>query len=80
MRKLKKFKEVYRKGETVALVERIKNDRNGNPKYQVDIIDNGEFVGTYNVVSYDIRKFIEEEAFEMELSLKKYVAKRMFFK
>lgn len=66
MRKLKKFKEVYRKGEKVALVERIKNDRNGNPKYQVDIIDNGEFVGTYNVVSYGIRKFIEEKVFKIE--------------
>lgn len=63
MRKLKRFKEVYKSGEKVALVEKINNDKNGNPKYQVDIIDNNEYVGTYNVISYDIRKFIEEEVF-----------------
>lgn len=42
MRKLKRESNViYRKG-IIAIIERLKNDVNGNPKYQVQFINGNE--------------------------------------
>ena len=42
MRKLKReSKVIYRKG-IIAIIERLKNDNNGNPKFQVQFINENE--------------------------------------
>jgi len=71
MRKLKKESNIiYRKG-IIAIIERIKNDNNGNPRYQVQFINENELTKQqtshqttfnnqyYNIVSYNIELDIE---------------------
>lgn len=66
MRKLKKESRIiYRKG-IIAIIERIRNDNNGNPKFQVQFINENELTEQqtahqttynnqyYNIVSYNI--------------------------
>lgn len=64
MRKLNKYKEVFTNGAYMVLTERIKNDRNGNPRYQLDIVKDGDYKGTYNISTYyGLEEYIEEQVF-----------------
>ena len=63
MAKTKKFKEMLVIESYTIVYERVKNDVNGNPRYEVSIFDNGYHKGTYNITSYsveeDIRNLLE---------------------
>lgn len=62
MRKLNRHKEVFTNGNMVVLAERIKNDINGNPRYQLDVIENRSYIGTYNISTYyGLEEYIEEQ-------------------
>lgn len=58
MRKTKKIKEMLVIENYTIIYERIKNDVNGNPRYEVSIFDGGYHKGTYNIVSYNIEEDI----------------------
>lgn len=59
MRKTKKFKEMLIIENYTVIYEKIKNDLNGNPRYEVTVFDGGYHKGTFNVVTYTIEKTIE---------------------
>ena len=65
MRKLNKNKEVYTNGTYTVLAERIKNDINGNGRTQLDIMKNGDYLGTYNIQENFryIENYIQEQVF-----------------
>ena len=64
MRKLNREKQVFTNGAYTVLVERIKNDINGNPRYQLDVIENRNYIGTYNISTYyGLEEYIEEQVF-----------------
>jgi hypothetical protein len=80
MRKLKRESNIiYRKG-IIAIIERIKNDNNGNPRYQVQFINENELTQQqtshqttcnnqyYSIVSYnvelDVENFIDNNIIE----------------
>ena len=71
MRRLKKESNIiYRKG-IIAIIERIKNDNNGNPRFQVQFINENELTQQqtshqttynnqyYNIISYNIELDVE---------------------
>lgn len=58
MRKIKKYKEMLIIDNYTVIYERIKNDVNGNPRYEVSIFDNGYYKGTYNIVTYNVEESI----------------------
>ena len=73
MRKLKKESKIIRYNGVIAIIERINNDKNGNPKYQIQLINiesienivknenNISFFNNqyYNITSYDIEEDIK---------------------
>lgn len=73
MRKLKKESKIIRYNGIIAIIERINNDKNGNPKYQVQLINiesvenivksenNIAFYNNqyYNITSYNIETDIK---------------------
>lgn len=73
MRKLKKESKIIRYNGIMAIIERINNDKNGNPKYQVQLINiesvenivknenNISFFNNqyYNITSYSIEEDIK---------------------
>lgn len=73
MRKLKKESKIIRYNGVIAIIERINNDKNGNPKYQIQLINiesienivknenNISFFNNqyYNITSYDIEQDIK---------------------
>ena len=73
MRKLKKESKIIRYNGIMAIIERINNDKNGNPKYQVQLINiesvenivknenNISFFNNqyYNITSYNIEEDIK---------------------
>lgn len=72
MRKLKRESNIiYRKG-IIVIIERIKNDNSGNPRYQVQFINENELTQQqtshqtthnnqyYNIVSYNIELDVEK--------------------
>lgn len=80
MRKLKRESSIiYRKG-VIAIIERVKNDNNGNPKFQVQFINENELAKQqtshqttlnnqyYSFISYnielDVEKFIDNNIIE----------------
>lgn len=64
MRKLNKNKEVYTNGTYTVLAERIKNDINGNSRFQLDIVKDGVYQGTYNIKTfYGLKEYIQEQIF-----------------
>lgn len=42
MRNLKKESKILRVNGIIAIIERLKNDRNGNPKFQIQFINTNE--------------------------------------
>lgn len=42
-----------------VIYERVKNDINGNPRYEVTVFDNGYHKGTFNIVTYTIEESIK---------------------
>ena len=65
MRKLNREKQVFTNGTYTVLAERIKNDRCGNGRTQLDIMKDGEYLGTYNVQENFryIENYIEDQVF-----------------
>ena len=64
MRRLNRYKEVFTNGNMMVLTERIKNDINGNPRYQLDVIEDGQYKGTYNISTYyGLEEYIQEQIF-----------------
>ena len=73
MRKLKKQSKIIKHNGIIAIIERINNDKNGNPKYQVQLINiesienivknenNISFFNNqyYNITSYNIEEDIK---------------------
>lgn len=59
MRKLKKYKEILTIENYTVIYEKIKNNINGNPRYEVTIFDNGYHRGTYNIVTYNVEESIK---------------------
>lgn len=65
MRRLNRNKEVFMDGAYIVLAERIKNDRCGNGRTQLDIMKDGKYLGTYNVQENFryIENYIQEQVF-----------------
>lgn len=64
MRRLTRGKDVFMDGAYIVLAERIKNDINGNPRYQLDVIKDGAYKGTYNIKTfYGLKEYIQEQIF-----------------
>ena len=64
MRRLNRYKEVFTNGNMVVLTERLNNDVNGNPRFQLDIIEEGHYEGTWNISTYyGLKKYIQEQIF-----------------
>lgn len=65
MRKLNREKQVFTNGAYTVLAERIKNDINGNGRTQLEIIKDGEYLGTFNVQENFryIENYIQEQVF-----------------
>lgn len=59
MRKLNKYKEILIIDNYTIIYERIKNDVNGNPRYEVTVFENMHHIGTYNIVTYTIEDSIK---------------------
>lgn len=64
--KTKRFLQILKKGEYTVVIERLKCDNYGNPRYNVTIFDkNNIFRGNWNIKSYciniDIDNIISEE-------------------
>lgn len=74
MKKLKKESTIlYRKG-TTAIIERLKNDINGNPKYQVQFINNNELseAQTAHQTSYN-NQYYTLISYNIELDIANYI-------
>ena len=64
--KTKRFLQILKKEEYTVVIERLKCDNYGNPRYNVTIFDkNNIFRGNWNIKSYyiniDIDNIIREE-------------------
>ena len=59
--KTKKYIEMYNRNGFLVAIERTKNDRNGNPKYNISVFDKDTlyFKGNWNIVTYDLEHYIE---------------------
>ena len=59
--KTKKYIEMYNRNEFLVAIERTKNDRNGNPRYNISVFDKDTlyFRGNWTVVTYDLKHYIE---------------------
>ena len=59
--KTKKYIEMYERNSFLVAVERIKNDINGNPKYNISVFDKDKlhFKGNWNKVTYNLESCIE---------------------
>ena len=59
--KTKKYMKMYSKNSFLVVVERTKNDINGNPKYSISVFDKDTlyFRGNWNIVTYDVEHYIE---------------------
>lgn len=62
MRKLKNESKILKYNGIIAIIERVNNDRNGNPKFKIQFINERELIEHttilnnqyYNIVSYNI--------------------------
>ena len=61
MKKTKKYMKMYSKNSFLVVVERTKNDINGNTKYSISVFDKDTlyFRGNWNIVTYDVENHIE---------------------
>ena len=59
--KTKKYIEMYNRNGFLITIEKNKNDINGNPKYNISVFDKDTlyFVGNWNIVTYDLKQYIE---------------------
>ena len=59
--KTKKYIEMYNRNGFLVAIERTKNDRNGNPKYNISVFDKNTlyFRGNWNIDTYDLEHYIE---------------------
>ena len=59
--KTKKYLELYDRDGFLVVIERIKNDKWGNPRYNLSVFykDTLIFVGNWKVVTYDVDHYIE---------------------
>lgn len=59
--KLKRYKKMHDLGNGLVVIsEKVKNDVNGNPRYDLDIFHNGFHLRAERVQSYNIKGEIEE--------------------
>ena len=60
--KTKKYISMYNRNSFLVTVERTKNDKNGNPRYNISLFDKDtlHFKGNWTVVTYDLEHYIEE--------------------
>lgn len=74
MRKLKRESNViYRKG-IIAIIERLNNDRNGNPKYLVQFINENELstAQTAHQTTYN-NQYFTTTSYNIELDVFNYI-------
>ena len=74
MRKLKRNSNViYRKG-IIAIIERLKNDANGNPKYLVQFINENELSETQTAhqTAYN-NQYFTTTSYNIELDVFNYI-------
>ena len=59
--KTKKNYEMFSRNGFLVVTERIKNDRNGNPRYSISVFDKDTlyFSGNWKVVTYNVDHYIE---------------------
>ena len=58
--KTKRYMEMRKVGEYTIMVERVKHDLYGNPKYNITVFNkNNIFRGNWNEVSYNIDVTVE---------------------
>ena len=57
--KTKRFLQILKKGEYTVVIERLKCDNYGNPRYNVTVFDkNNIFRGNWNIKSYNINSSV----------------------
>jgi len=74
MRKLKReSKVIYRKG-IIAIIERLKNDVNGNPKFQVQFINENELseIQTNHNTTYN-NQYYTLTSYNIDLDIINYI-------
>lgn len=74
MRRLKReSKIIYRKG-IIAIIERLKNDVNGNPKFQVQFINENELseAQTYHDTTYN-NQYYTLTSYNIDLDIINYI-------
>lgn len=74
MRKLKRESNViYRKG-IIAIIERVKNDSNGNPKYLIQFINENELsqAQTVHQTTYN-NQYYSLTSYNIELDIFNYI-------
>ena len=74
MRKLKRESTIlYRKG-IIAIIERLKNDNNGNPKFQVQFINENELSQTQTAhqTTYN-NQYYTTTSYNIELDVYNYI-------
>lgn len=62
MRKLKNESKILNYKGIIAIIERVNNDKNGNPKYKIQFINQNELIENttilnnqyFNIISYNI--------------------------
>ena len=74
MRKLKReSKIIYRKG-IIAIIERLNNDKNGNPKFQIQFINENELTKaqTAHQTSYN-NQYYTMTSYNIDLDIYNYI-------
>ena len=59
--KTKKSISIIHFNEFLVTIERTRNDRNGNPRYNISVFDKDTlyFKGNWNIITYDVEHYIE---------------------
>ena len=75
MRKLKKESKIIRYNGVIAIIERKNNDKNGNPKYQIQLINIESvenIVKNENNISFFNNQYYNITSYNIEQDIKKY--------
>ena len=74
MRKQRKESKILKVDGIIAIIERLKNDKNGNPKFQVQFIntnDFGNFLEYHNTVSNN--QYYTLTSYNIDLDVTNYI-------
>lgn len=55
----KRNKKMIVKDDVIVIYEKIKNDTNGNPRFELDIFKNNQYLDTKRITSYSIEEDIK---------------------